>query len=102
MKQRCVMVGGAEIGNYHPLWEHLNPDDISIFCDSGLFHQEALGIELYLIVGDIDSCPYPHLDVETITLPCEGVDDFLHLGVTVGQLDHTLSNISSRCKVMGV
>lgn len=110
MKQRCVIVGGAGIRNYQALWEYLNPDDFNIFCDSGLYHQEALGIEPHLIVGDFDSHPDPHLDVETITLPCEkddtdtvfavkeavkrGFDDFLLLGVAGGRLDHTLGNVS--------
>ena len=110
MKRRCVIVGGAGIRNYQSLWEYLNPDDFNIFCDSGLFHQEALGIEPHLIVGDFDSHPDPHLDVETITLPREkddtdtvfavkeavkkGFDDFLLLGVAGGRLDHTLGNVS--------
>ncbi len=110
MKQRCVIVGGSEIRNYQALWDYLNPDDFNIFCDSGLFHQEALGIEPHLIVGDFDSHPDPHLNVETITLPCEkddtdtmfaakeavkrGFDDFLLLGVSGRRLDHTLGNMS--------
>ncbi len=110
MKQRCVIVGGSEIRNYQALWDYLNPDDFNIFCDSGLFHQEALGIEPHLIVGDFDSYPDPNLDVETITLPREkddtdtvfavkeavkrGFDDFLLLGVSGGRLDHTLGNVS--------
>ena len=110
MKRRCVIVGGAGIRNYQTLWEYLNPGDFNIFCDSGLFHQEALGIEPHLIVGDFDSHPNPHLDVEVITLPCEkddtdtvfavkeairrGFDDFLLLGVAGGRLDHTLANVS--------
>lgn len=110
MKRRCVIVGGAGIRNYQTIWEYLNPDDFNIFCDSGLCHQEALGIEPHLIVGDFDSHSDPHLDVETITLPCKkddtdtvfaakeavkrGFDDFLLLGVTGGRLDHTLANVS--------
>lgn len=110
MKWRCVIVGGAGIRNYQTIWEYLNPDDFNIFCDSGLFHQEALGIEPHLIVGDFDSHPTPHLDVETIVLPREkddtdtvfavkeavkrGFDEFLLLGAAGGRLDHTLGNIS--------
>ena len=109
MKQ-CVIVGGAGIRNYQTIWEYLNPDDFNIFCDSGLYHQEALGIEPHLIVGDFDSHENPHLDVETIVLPREkddtdtvfavkealkrGFDNFLLLGVTGGRLDHTLGNLS--------
>ena len=110
MQRRCVIVGGAGIRSYQTLWEYLNPDDFNIFCDSGLSHQEALGIEPHLIVGDFDSHPDPHLDVETIALPREkddtdtvfavkealkrGFDDFLLLGAAGGRLDHTLGNVS--------
>ena len=111
MKRRCVIVGGAGIRSYQTLWEYLNPDDFNIFCDSGLYHQENLGIEPHLIVGDFDSHEDPHLDVETIVLPREkddtdtvfavkealkrGFDDFLLLGVAGGRLDHTLGNVSA-------
>ena len=110
MKRRCVIVGGAGIRNYQTLWEYLNPDDFNIFCDSGLCHQEWLGIEPHLIVGDFDSHENPLLDVETIVLPREkddtdtvfavkegvkrGFDDFLLLGAVGGRLDHTLGNVS--------
>ena len=63
-----------------------------------------------LIVGDFDSHENPHLDVETIVLPCEkddtdtvfavkeaikrGFDDFLLIGVVGARLDHTLGNVS--------
>ncbi len=110
MRRRCVIVGGAEIRNYQTLWDYLNPGDFNIFCDSGLSHQEALGIEPHLIVGDFDSHPNPCLDVETIVLPREkddtdtvfavkeavkrGFDEFLLLGAAGGRLDHTLGNVS--------
>ena len=110
MKRRCVIVGGAGIRNYQTIWEYQNPDDFNIFCDSGLRHQEWLGVQPHLIVGDFDSHENPHLDVETIVLPREkddtdtvfavkealkrGFDDFLLLGVVGGRLDHTLGNVS--------
>ena len=110
MKRRCVIVGGAGIRSYQAIWEYQNPDDFNIFCDSGLYHQENLGIEPHLIVGDFDSHDDPHLEVETIVLPREkddtdtvfavkeavkrGFDDFLLLGVVGGRLDHTLGNVS--------
>ena len=110
MKRRCVVIGGAGIRDYQALWDYLNPDDFNIFCDSGLSHREALGIEPHLIVGDFDSHENPHLDVETIVLPREkddtdtvyavkeavkrGFDDFLLLGAAGGRLDHTLGNLS--------
>lgn len=110
MKRRCVVIGGAGIRDYQAIWDHLAPDDFNIFCDSGLFHQEALGVQPHLIVGDFDSHENPHLNVETIVLPREkddtdtvyavkeavrrGFDDFLLLGVAGGRLDHTLGNLS--------
>jgi len=61
-------------------------------------------------VGDFDSHENPHLDIETIILPCEkddtdtvfavkealsrGFQDFLLVGVIGGRLDHTLGNLS--------
>ena len=61
-------------------------------------------------MGDFDSHENPHLDTETIVLPCEkddtdtvyamkeaikrGFDTFLLIGVVGGRLDHTLGNIS--------
>ena len=88
-KKRCVIVGGADIG---------------------LKHLEALDVKPALIVGDFDSHCNPHLDVETIVLPCEkddtdtvfavktmvqrGYDDFLLIGVIGARLDHTLGNVS--------
>ncbi|MDO4741352.1 MAG: thiamine diphosphokinase [Eubacteriales bacterium] len=110
MNRRCVIVGGAEIGNYGCIRNALQPDDYVIFCDSGLKHMEPLQAKPGLIVGDFDSHENPNLDVETIVLPCEkddtdtvyavkegvkrGFDSFLLVGVIGGRLDHTLGNIS--------
>ena len=96
-KKRCVIVGGADIGDYARVKQYLRADDAIVFCDSGLKHMEALGVKPALIVGDFDSHCNPHLDVETIVLPCEkddtdtvfavktlvqrGYDDFLLIGV---------------------
>lgn len=108
--RRCVIVGGADIHNYDFLRTKLSPDDFVIFCDSGLKHMENLQATPGLIVGDFDSHDNPHLDVETIVLPCEkddtdtvfavkeaikrGFDDFLLIGVIGARLDHTLGNVS--------
>ena len=110
MMQRCVIVGGADINNYTFIRQALYADDFVIFCDSGLKHMEALQVKPGLIVGDFDSHENPHLDVETIVLPCEkddtdtvfavkeaikrGFDDFLLVGVIGARLDHTLGNVS--------
>lgn len=108
--RRCVIIGGADIQNYERLRAQLEPGDYCIYCDSGLKHREALGVQPSLIVGDFDSHENPHVDVETIVLPTvkddtdtvyavkeglrRGFSDFLLLGVVGGRLDHTLGNVS--------
>ncbi len=107
---RCVIIGGASIGNYELVRRYLKPEDFCIFCDSGLRHSALLEAVPQLIVGDFDSHPNPQLPVETIVLPCEkddtdtmfaakeavkrGFSQFLLLGMTGGRLDHTLGNLS--------
>ncbi len=108
--RRCVIIAGADIGQYDRVRPYLREDDFFICCDSGLKHREGLGIVPDLIVGDFDSHENPRLDIETIVLPREkddtdtafavkealkrGFEDFLFLGVIGGRLDHTLANIS--------
>ena len=108
--KRCVIVGGAEIGNYEYLREVISGEDYIVFCDSGLRHMDRLNVRPSLIVGDFDSHENPHLEAETIVLPCEkddtdtvyavkeavrrGFTDFLLIGAVGGRLDHTLGNVS--------
>ncbi len=115
MNRRCVIVGGAGIGDYEFVRRHLREDDFNIFCDGGLAHQKALGITPHLIVGDFDSHSNPHSGVETIILPCEkddtdtvfaakeavkrGFDSFLLIGAAGARLDHTLGNVSILLKL---
>ena len=107
--RRCVIVGGADISNYDRIIAHIKSDDFVIFCDSGLKHMEKLAVKPSLIVGDFDSHENPHLDVETIVLPCEkddtdtvfavkeaikrGYKEFLLIGVIGARLDHALGNV---------
>lgn len=107
---RCVIIGGASIGDYAAVREYLKADDYNVFCDSGLRHTDGLRIKPHLIVGDFDSHPKPDLPVETIVLPCEkddtdtvyavkeavsrGYSDFLLAGVIGNRLDHTIGNVS--------
>ena len=107
---RCVIVGGADINNYEYIRSEIQCDDFIVFCDSGIKHLESLQVKPGLIVGDFDSHENPHLDVETIVLPCEkddtdtvfavkeamkrGYTDFLLIGVIGARLDHTLANVS--------
>lgn len=109
-EKRCVIIGGADIGNYESIRPYLQENDYIIFCDSGLGHMEHLQAAPNLIVGDFDSHPKPETNVETIVLPCEkddtdtvyavkegirrGYNDFLLLGVVGARLDHTLGNVS--------
>lgn len=71
---RCVIIGGAGIGNYDAVRQYLKEGDFNIFCDCGLRHQEDLGIQPHLIVGDFDSFLNPSAEIETIVLPCEKDD----------------------------
>ena len=105
---RCVIVGGADIGDYERIRAYLNDNDYVVYCDSGLRHMQRLGVEPSLIVGDWDSYDDPHLDVETITLPVEkddtdtvfavheglkrGFKDYLLVGSIGSRLDHSLVN----------
>jgi len=107
--KRCVIVGAAPIERYEDLRAALRRDDFFIFCDGGLRHAAALGIEPALIVGDFDSHERPETDTETIVLPREkddtdtvfaarealrrGFEDFLLLGCAGARLDHTLGNL---------
>lgn len=109
--KRCVIVGGADINNYEYIRSRLRDDDCIIFCDSGLKHLAHLQVQPGLIVGDFDSHENPHIDVETIVLPCEkddtdtvyavkeaikrGFGSFLLIGVIGARLDHTLGNVST-------
>ncbi|MBR0400573.1 MAG: thiamine diphosphokinase [Mogibacterium sp.] len=108
-EKRCVIIGGADIGNYESVRGYLRDDDYAIYCDSGLKHREGLGMTPSLIIGDFDSFEDPHMDVETITLPVakddtdtmyaikegfrRGFRDYLLLGVTGARMDHSLVNL---------
>ncbi len=108
--ERCVIVGGADISGYEYIKSQIRDDDFFIYCDGGLKHMEKLGRKPGLIVGDFDSHEDPHMDVETITLPCEkddtdtyfavkeaikrGYEEFLLIGVVGNRFDHTMGNIS--------
>lgn len=108
--RRCVIVGGAPIGEYNRIKNLLRDDDYIIVCDCGLNHVEELGIKADLIVGDFDSHELPATKTETIVLPCKkddtdtvfavkeaisrGYEEFFIIGVIGGRFDHSLGNIS--------
>ncbi len=107
---RCVIVAGAKIKNYQKVKSFLNSDDYFVFCDSGLFHKEELGVTPDFIVGDFDSFEKPQTKENILVLPTEkddtdtfaavklmlekGFKDFLLIGVIGDRLDHSLGNIS--------
>ena len=109
--KRCVIVGSASINDYARIKEYIKEDDYAVYCDGGLKHLEGLGKRPDLIVGDFDSHENPHLDVETIVLPCvkddtdtsysfkecikRGFDHFVFLGC-VGE---RLGNVSFLIKI---
>lgn len=106
--RRCVVVGGADIGDYCRIRRMLRDDDYLIFCDCGLKHLKGLGSMPSLVVGDFDSHENPQMDVETIVLPVakddtdtvyavregikRGFEEFLLIGVFGARMDHTLVN----------
>lgn len=107
--KRCVIIGGAPIGNYSEIRKYLKTDDFIICCDSGLKHREGLGIEPDLIIGDFDSWNGPVIPAETVRLSREkddtdtmaavreadrrGFENYLLLGVFGKRMDHTLANV---------
>jgi thiamine pyrophosphokinase len=106
---RYVIIGGAPISDYAYIKSLFCDGDRFIFCDSGLYHQSALGINADIVVGDFDSHPVPETDAELVVLPREkddtdtvyaaklalgrGADKFLIIGVSGGRTDHALGNI---------
>ncbi|MGN1188834.1 MAG: thiamine diphosphokinase, partial [Candidatus Ornithospirochaeta sp.] len=108
-KKRAVIVAGGEISSYGRIRSYLKPGDYFVFCDSGLYHKERLGVSADLIIGDFDSHPLVEGETERIILPEEkddtdsisgvkvalerGFEDFLLLGMTGRRMDHTLSNL---------
>ena len=108
--KRCIIIGGADIGDYGRTAAGLRADDFLICCDSGLRHAERLKIRPSLIVGDFDSHEKPETDIETIVLPREkddtdtvfaareavrrGFRDFVLIGVIGARFDHTFGNVS--------
>lgn len=106
---RYVLIGGAPITDYAYIKSLFRDGDKFIFCDSGLYHQSALGVNADIIVGDFDSHPKPETSAELVVLPREkddtdtvfaaklalsrGADEFLLIGVSGGRTDHALGNV---------
>ena len=108
--KRCVIIGGGEIADFDRIKKYFRGGDFIIACDAGFLHAKTLGVAPQLLVGDFDSIPVPHTDVETIVLPTKkddtdsffalkeairrGYTDFVLIGMTGGRLDHTFGAIS--------
>lgn len=107
---RCVIIGGAKIENYDKIKSYFDKNDYFVFCDSGLKHQEKLGVTPDFIVGDFDSIKKPETDENILVLPTvkddtdtfaavklmlkKGYESFLLVGVIGQRFDHSLGNIS--------
>ncbi len=78
--RRAVIVGGAEIRDYPAVKKQLDENDFYVFCDSGLFHAETLGVKPGLILGDFDSHPLP----DEVTAQEAQSEDLMKGGVTSG------------------
>ena len=107
---RCVIIGGAKIENYDKIKSYFDENDYFVFCDSGLKHQEKLGVTPDFIVGDFDSIKKPETDGNILVLPTvkddtdtfaavklmleNGYESFLLVGVIGQRFDHSLGNIS--------
>lgn len=107
---RCVIIGGAKIENYDKIKSYFDKNDYFVFCDSGLKHQEKLGVTPDFIVGDFDSIKKPETDENILVLPTvkddtdtfaavklmleNGYESFLLVGVIGQRFDHSLGNIS--------
>lgn len=107
---RCVIVAGAKIENYDRIKSFLTHDDYFVFCDSGLYHKQKLGVIPDFIVGDFDSADKPKTNKNILILPTvkddtdtfaaiklmleKGFKEFLLIGVIGERLDHTFGNVS--------
>lgn len=114
-RKRCVIIGGAPIGNYERARSYLKEKDFIIYCDAGLRHFDELKTKPDLIIGDFDSLDPGILnridnvqnkiirlspvkdDSDTghaVTLGLQyGFNDFLLLGMLGRRIDHSLANI---------
>ena len=70
--KRCVIIGAVEID--FPAANLIRDTDFVICADRGWQNALKMGIKPDMIVGDFDSHENPHLDTETIVLPCEKDD----------------------------
>lgn len=112
-KQRCVIIGAAEINNYFRIKAYLQKTDVFVYCDGGLKHEPQLKRKPDLIVGDFDSfsrLQANQYDAETISLPRakddtdsmyaaktmleRGYRNYLFLGMMGQRVDHSLANIA--------
>ena len=101
-----VLAAGALPENGVPPWL-LDRPSMVLGCDGGWKHAEGLGLELTLILGDLDSVGEAPPDVDCVVLPDQQASDLakvlrwcashhpnhpVHvIGLEGGRLDHTLA-----------
>lgn len=101
-----VLAAGALPEGGVPPWL-LNGPSMVLGCDGGWRHAEGLGLELTLILGDLDSVGEAPSDVNCVALPDQQASDLakvllwcashhanlpVHvIGLEGGRLDHTLA-----------
>ena len=101
-----VLAAGALPEGGVPPWL-LNGPSMVLGCDGGWKHAEGLGLELTLILGDLDSVGEAPSDVDCVALPDQQASDLakvllwcashhpnlpVHvIGLEGGRLDHTLA-----------
>ena len=101
-----VLAAGALPEGGVPPWL-LNGPSMVLGCDGGWRHAEGLGLELTLILGDLDSVGEAPSDVDCVALPDQQASDLakvllwcashhpnhpVHvIGLEGGRLDHTLA-----------
>lgn len=106
--KKCLIISGAPEKSVNYYKEYASKRFI-ITADSGYYKCMEAGLKPDLIIGDFDSSPIPHTDIQIIVLPIhkddtdtmfavktaieKGFSDIVILGGIGSRLDHTYSNI---------
>ncbi|MCL2840020.1 MAG: thiamine diphosphokinase [Defluviitaleaceae bacterium] len=106
---RAVIISGGAVVDYDFVKSQICAHDTVICADSGYDHAVKMGLEVNIVVGDLDSISTVPKDVEYVKYPTRkdltdteiaityarsrGFKNFLLLAATGTRLDHTLTNI---------
>ena len=93
-KQRCVIIGAAEIQNYEKIKKYFRNDDYYIYCDAGLKHQARMALAVLVLIG------YCYLHRWDYNALLSGEETAMSLGIHVRRL--TLTNVVLTCLVCSV